>query len=69
MAKLTPAERKAAKLDQLKKLKESIAAIERSAQERLGRLAAKEGLVELGLTDAVLRAEFKGIAERFRAKK
>ena len=67
-ARRSTIERKADKLAQLKKIKAEIAALEKSTAERIGRLAVKAGLGELGIPDAKLKEEFDGIAQRFRSK-
>lgn len=67
-ARRSTIERKADKLAQLKKIKAEIAALEQSTAERIGRLAVKAGLGELGIPDAKLKEEFDGIAQRFRSK-
>lgn len=66
MARKTLAERKAAKVAELQKIKAELAELEAKSAERIGKIALAAGLVDLDLDDDTLRKEFEAIASKFR---
>ncbi|GAA4344078.1 hypothetical protein J4G52_37805 [Burkholderia cenocepacia] len=68
MARKTLAERKAAKVAELQKIKAELAELEAKSAERIGKIALAAGLVDLDLDDDTLRKEFEAIASKFRGQ-
>ncbi|WP_350238811.1 TraC family protein [Pectobacterium colocasium] len=64
MARKTLSERRSDAFSELEMAKARLAKLDNEAAERIGRIAIKSGLVNLELTDDLIREEFDRIVER-----
>ncbi len=69
MARKKGPDRIAAAKAELAAARDRLAQVEAEEATRIGKLAIRAGLVDLGLDDAELAKEFEAIAARFRGKK
>ncbi|MGI4745731.1 MAG: TraC family protein [Janthinobacterium lividum] len=68
MARKTIDSVRADKLAQLDAIRKEVLELDAKVGARIGKLAVKAGLADLGLEDDILTAEFAAIAGRFQAK-